>query len=136
MAGSLNKVMIIGNVGRDAEMRYTPNGTPTTRFTVAATRRWTSPDGERREVTEWFNIVTWTRLAEQCNEWITKGRLVYVEGRLQTRTWAGADGLERRTVEVVANRVVPLDSRPRPGPAEAEEGPGEGEEVTAEELPF
>lgn len=136
MARSLNKVMIIGRAGRDAEMRYTPDGTPMTRFTVAASRRWNTPEGELREETEWFNVVAWRRLAEQCNELVTKGRLVYVEGRLQTRTWVGADGQERRTTDVVANTVTLLDSRPRPGLAEAEEEPAGGEEITAEELPF
>ena len=89
---SLNKVMIIGNVGTDPEMRFTPNGNPVTSFRVATNRVYTAPDGERRRETEWFTVVAWNKLAESCNQFLTKGRLVYVEGRLRSHTWESQDG--------------------------------------------
>ena len=95
MAGGLNKVMIIGNVGRDPEMRYTPGGAAVTSFSVAVSRRWTTPENEVRDETEWFNVVAWNKLAETCNSLITKGRKVYIEGRLQTRSWEGPDGQKK-----------------------------------------
>lgn len=114
MANSLNKVMIIGNVGKDPEMRYTPNGNPVTTFSIAANRRWTTPEGETREETEWFNVVTWNKLAETANQYVTKGKKVYVEGRLQTRSWEGQDGQKRYRTEVIASTMILLDSRPKP----------------------
>lgn len=108
---SLNKVMIIGNVGTEPEMRFTPNGNPVTSFRVATNRVYTPPEGERRRETEWFGVVAWNKLAEQCNQFLTKGRLVYVEGRLQTRTWESQDGQKRSRTEIVANRVIFLDRR-------------------------
>jgi single-strand DNA-binding protein len=110
MAGSLNKVMIIGNVGRDPEMRYTPNGAATTTFSVAVNRRWTADDGPREE-TEWFRVVAWAKLAETCSQYVKKGMSVYVEGRLRTRQWDGQDGQKHYTTEVIANTVQFLDSR-------------------------
>jgi len=108
---SLNKVMIIGNVGTEPEMRFTPNGNPVTSFRVATNRVYTTPDGERKRETEWFTVVSWNRLAEQCNQFLTKGRLVYAEGRLHTRTWESQDGQKHSRSEIVANRVVFLDRR-------------------------
>ena len=108
MAG-LNKIMIIGNVGTDPEMRYTPNGNSVTSFRMATSRAYTTADGERHEDTEWFTIVAWNKLAEQCNQYLTKGRRVYVEGRLKSNTWTGADGQNRFRNEIVANRVLFLD---------------------------
>jgi single-strand DNA-binding protein len=134
MAGSLNKVMVIGNVGRDPEMRYLQNGTPVTSFSVAASRNWTSPDGERREETEWFNVVAWNKLAETCNQLITKGRKVYIEGRLRTHSWEGQDGQKRYRTEVVATTMILLDSRPR---AAADEAPAAvPDEVEPDDIPF
>jgi single-strand DNA-binding protein len=134
MAG-LNKVMIIGNVGTDPEMRFTPNGKPVTSFSLATSRTFTSPEGERRQETEWFNVVTWNRLAETCNQFLAKGRRAYVEGRLHTRTWEGQDGQKRVRVEVVANSVLFLD---RGGAAAPTEEAVEGTETAeaADELPF
>ena len=108
---SLNRVMIIGNVGSDPEMRFTPNGNPVTSFRVATNRVYTTVDGERKEETEWFTVVAWGRLAEQCNQFLTKGQRVYSEGRLHTRTWEGQDGQKHHRAEVVANRVLFLDRR-------------------------
>jgi single-strand DNA-binding protein len=108
---SLNKVMIIGNVGSEPEMRFTPDGKPVTSFRVATNRAYTTQDGERREETEWFSVVTWSKLAEQCNQFLGKGRLVYVEGRLRTRSWDDQSGQKRYRTEVIAERVTFLDKR-------------------------
>ncbi len=108
---SLNKVIIIGNVGSEPEMRFTPNGKPVTSFTVAPSWLYSTREGERKQETEWFNVVAWNRLAEQCNQFLAKGRLVYAEGRLRTRTWEGQDGQQHSRMEVIANRVVFLDKR-------------------------
>ena len=110
---SLNKCMIIGNLGRDPEMRYTASGQPVTQFTVAVNRNYKNQAGEWQEETEWFRIVAWGPLAERTAEYLRKGRKVYVEGRLQTRQWEGQDGQKRYTTELVANTVTPLDPRPR-----------------------
>lgn len=111
MARGLNKVLLIGNLGRDPEMKYTPQGTPITTFSVAVSRRRQTPDGEWKDETEWFRIVAWQKLAEQCNEYLRKGSKVYIEGRLQTREWQDQSGQNRQMVEVVANEMVVLDSR-------------------------
>ena len=111
MAGSLNKVMIIGNLGRDPEMRYTPNGAPVTSFSVACNRTRITPDGDRKDETEWFNVVAWNKLAETCSQYLTKGQKVYVEGRLQTRSWEGADGQKHTRVEVIANSLIMLSPK-------------------------
>lgn len=101
----LNKCMVIGHLGRDPEMRYTANGSAVTTFSVATSRRYTS-NGEQREETEWFNVVTWNRLAETCAQYLTKGRLVYVEGRLQTRSWDDQQtGQKRYRTELIAEEV-------------------------------
>ena len=114
MAGSLNKVMIIGNLGRDPELRYTQRGTPVCNFTVAVNRpgRTDEATGQRSEdETEWFAVVAWDKLAETCSQYLSKGRKVYVEGRLQTRSWDDKDtGAKRYKTEVNANDVQFLDS--------------------------
>ncbi|MBI2860963.1 MAG: single-stranded DNA-binding protein [Chloroflexi bacterium] len=108
---SLNKAIIIGNVGSDPEMRFTPNGKPVISFSVATNWVYTAPDGERKQETEWFNVVAWNKLAEQCNQFLAKGRLVYAEGRIHTRTWEGQDGQSHHRTEVIANRVIFLDRK-------------------------
>ncbi|MBA7652030.1 Single-stranded DNA-binding protein [subsurface metagenome] len=133
---SLNKVMIIGNVGSDPEMRFTPNGNPVTSFRVATNRVYTTPDGERRQETEWFSVVAWNRLAEQCNQYLTKGRLVYAEGRLHTHTWEGQDGQKRSRAEVVANRVVFLDRREAAPLTEEAVEETDTAELAPEDIPF
>ena len=135
MAG-LNKVMIIGNVGNDPEMRYTADGNALTSFRVATNFNYTAPSGERHEETEWFSVVAWRKLAEQCSQFLQKGRKVYVEGRLRTRSWDTPDGQRRFRTEVIANRVLFLD---RPGGAplpEEQEAAEQPAPVEAEEVPF
>ena len=105
MAG-LNKVMIIGNLGTDPEMRYTANGNAVTTFRVACSRSFSGPDGERKEETEWFTVVTWNKLAETCSQYLQKGRRAYIEGRLQTRSWEGPDG-QRKYIVWIDRRRTP-----------------------------
>ena len=137
---SLNKVMIIGNLGSEPEMRFTPKGNPVTSFRVATNRVYTTPEGERKEETEWFTVVAWGKLAEQCNQFLTKGRLVYTEGRLHTRSWESQDGQKHYRTEIIANRVTFLDRQAAaPLPEEKpEEKPEEGEagEIEPEDIPF
>ena len=105
----LNKIMIIGNVCTDPEMRYTADGNAMTTFRVATNYNYTSGEGDRRDETEWFSVVAWRKLAEQCSQFLQKGRKVYVEGRLRTRSWDAPDGQRRFRTEVIANRVLFLD---------------------------
>ena len=91
----MNKIIVIGNLGRDPEMRYLPSGESVTSFSVASSRRYTTSSGEQREETEWFNVSAWGRLAELCNQYLTKGRQVYIEGRLRSRSYEGRDGQTR-----------------------------------------
>jgi single-strand DNA-binding protein len=107
---SLNKVMIIGNAGRDAEMRFTANGTALTTFTVAVNRNFRR-DGEWQSETEWFNVKVWAEYAERVGTWLTKGKQVYVEGRLETRSWDNDEGVKQYRTEIVANTVIPLGRR-------------------------
>jgi len=133
---TLNKVMIIGNVGTDPEMRFTPNGNPVTSFRVATNWVYTTPEGERKQETEWFTVVAWNRLAENCNQFLTKGQRVYAEGRLRTRAWEGQDGQRRSRSEVIANRVLFLDKQAlAPIPAEGIEEAAHAE-PEPEEVPF
>ena len=111
MSRGLNKVQIIGHLGRDPEMRYTPSGRPVTTFTVAVSRSWNTVDGERHNETEWFNVVAWGNLAEICKQYLTKGQQVYIEGRLQTRRWDDKEGVKHTSVEVVANEMMMLGER-------------------------
>lgn len=128
MGRGLNKVMIIGNMGRDPEMRYTPSGKPVTSFSVVTNRSWVTADGERRDETEWFNVVSWGNLAEICNQYLRKGSKVYVEGHLQTRSWEDAERQKHFRTELVANEMIILDSRAGAegefgGASEENEGP-------------
>ena len=137
----LNKVMIIGNLGRDPELRFTPNGKAVASFTVAVSRVGRDAQGERTEETEWFRVVAWERLAETCNEFLKKGMKVYVEGRLQTRKYTDREGQERTSVEIVAGDMVMLDTRGAPMPAGSEApqpvaaGPS-GNDLDVDDLPF
>jgi single-strand DNA-binding protein len=111
MSRGLNKVMVIGQVGRDPEMRYMPNGKPVTSFSVATSRSWINSEGERCEETEWFNVVAWGNLAEICKQHLRKGQQVYVEGRLQTRSWEDREGKRFFRTELVANEMIILGDR-------------------------
>lgn len=112
MAKDLNKVMIIGRLGTEPEMRYTPSGNPVTTFRVASSRQWKDSNGEPREETEWFSVVTWNKLAEICSQYLGKGARVYLEGRLQTRSWEDhQSGQMRYKTEVVASDMIILESR-------------------------
>ena len=112
MRRGLNKVILIGNLGRDPEVRFTPSGKPVTSFSLATNRNWVSADGERHDETEWFNVVAWGNLAEICNQHLSKGQKVYVEGRLQTRSWEDENGQKHFRTEVVANEMIILTGRP------------------------
>ena len=109
MSRGLNKVLIIGALGSEPEMRYTPSGKPVTSFSVAVSRGWRTSEGERKEATEWFNVVSWGNLAEICNQHLRKGSQVYIEGRLQTRSWDDAGGIKHFRTELVANEMIMLD---------------------------
>ena len=142
----LNKMMAIGNVGTDPEMRYTPNGNPVTSFRLATGRSYTASDGERKQETEWFTVVAWNQLAEQVNQYLAKGRQVYVEGRLSSRTYEGRDGTTRVSIDVFLNDVQFLgrggdgggttDSAPYEAGVSAtgDEGPMDSDPV--DDLPF
>jgi single-strand DNA-binding protein len=111
MARCLNKVMIIGHLGRDPEMRFTPTGKSVSSFSVACNRSWKSKDGERKTETDWFNVIAWGNLAEISKQYLSKGSLVYVEGRLQIRDWTDSNGNRQKSVEIVAREIMLLDSK-------------------------
>jgi len=113
MAGSVNKVILIGHLGKDPEVRYTPNGQAVANFTVATNDSWTDKAGQKQDRTEWHRVVVWAKLAELCGEYLSKGRQVYLEGRLQTREWTNKEGVKQYTTEVVANQVVFLSGGER-----------------------
>lgn len=133
---SLNKVMVIGNLGNAPEFQYTPSGAAVASFSVASNESWTDKNGERKERTEWFNVVCWNKLAETCATHLTKGRQVYVEGRQQTRSWDGTDGVKHYRTELVADTVRFLGER---GGGEARppvaRGDAEGD-IDPDDLPF
>ena len=135
---SVNKVILVGNLGRDPEIRYIPSGQAVANFTMATTERWNDPSGEKKERTEWHRIVVWGKQAEIVGEYLKKGRQVYVEGSLQTREWTDREGNKRYTTEVRAQRVQMLGARPddrqpvaaTPADAVAEpEAPFEGDDI-------
>jgi single-strand DNA-binding protein len=133
MAG-LCKAMIIGNLGRDPEMRYTPTGKPVTSFSVAVNRVYNTAEGERKEETEWFRVSAWNKLAETCSQYLRKGSKVYVEGRLRTRIWEDKDAQKRLDLEITATDMIILDSKPRTeGSEPGAEEPG-GSDL--DQIPF
>ena len=141
---SVNKVILIGNLGRDPEIRYTPGGSPVANFTMATTERWTDPNGEKKEKTEWHRIVVWGKQAEIAAEYLRKGRQVYIEGSLQTREWTDRDGNKRYTTEVKAQRLQLLgraeDRAPvgasSAAPATADEVAEPGGGYGEDDIPF
>ncbi len=131
--------MLIGNLGKDPELRYTNSGVAVASFTLATNESWKDQDGNLQERTEWHNIVAWRKLAEICGEWLKKGRRVFVEGKLQTRTWEDKNGVQRRTTEIIADDMIMLDAKiagtePAAGPPPPEEPAAEPE--SKEDLPF
>jgi single-strand DNA-binding protein len=136
MAG-VNKVILIGRLGGDPEIRYTNTGTAVANFSLATSTNWKNKEGEREERTEWHRIVAFARLGEICGEYLNKGKQVYVEGRLQTRSWEDKDGNRRKTTEIVANQLqmlgTPSDDRPAP---EEEAGVREKETIPEDDIPF
>jgi single-strand DNA-binding protein len=153
---SLNKVMLLGNLGRDPEVRYTASGRAVASFTLATTFTWRDQEGSDQEKTEWHRIVAWGRLGEICGEYLSKGQKVYIEGRIQSRDWEDQDGNKRTTVEIVANDMIMLGSpgqnqerreepgrnkRPQTGRKQASSGGGPDERSfypppPEDEIPF
>ena len=136
---SVNKVILIGNLGADPEIRYTPSGTAVANFSLATHEQWTNKNGEKEERTEWHRIVAWGRLGEICGEYLHKGRQVYIEGRLQTRTWEDRDGNKRYTTEINAQAMQMLGSPRREGDTQPPEDRYPSEEpisVPDDDIPF
>lgn len=148
MARSLNRVQLIGNLTRDPELRYTPQGTGVCTFGLATNRSWTTDNGDKKEEAEYHKIVAWNKLGELCSQLLSKGRKVYVEGRLSTRSWTGQDGVQKTTTEIVIDDMIILDSRKEGTPAtepdmsygdesqpavEADDKPAKKEKKTKEE---
>ena len=131
MSRGLNKVQIIGHLGKEPEMRYTPSGKPVTTFSVAVSRSWNSADGERHSETEWFNVVAWGSLAEICKGHLTKNQQVYIDGRLQTRQWEDSAGNKRSSTEIVANEMIILGDRRESSTTEDDE-----DQIPEEEFPL
>ena len=137
----VNKVILIGNLGRDPEIRYTRSGTAVATLNLATSSSWTDQNGQRQDRTEWHRVVAWSKLAEIAKEYLAKGRQVYIEGRLQTRSWDDKDGNKRYTTEVVADQMVMLGGRGGgdfsrdAGPSEAPDMP-EPFEATEDDVPF
>lgn len=151
MASSVNKVILIGRLGKDPELKYTPSGTPMTRFTLATDESFKDRNGEQQKRTEWHNIVAWNKLAEICGQYLTKGKQVYIEGSIRSRQWQDKDGNKRTSFEINARDMRMLGSRadaeraseaeaapaerPSPEPAAPPE-PAPGSEITDEDIPF
>ncbi len=130
----LNKIFIIGNLGSDPESRFTPNGSQTCSFRVATNRFYTTPEGEKKEETEWFSIVTWNKLAENCNQFLTKGQRVYVEGRIHTRKWTDKENQVHYLQEIIASRVIFLDRRGNG--VKPEDANTEDTDIDPKDIPF
>jgi len=147
--GTVNKVILIGRLGSDPELRYTPNGDAVANFRVATNRVWKNQEGNQQERTEWHRIVAWRKLAERCGEFLKKGSHVYIEGRLETRSWDDKNGNKRYVTEIIANQMQMLEAKGEARPVEEvhapervleEEQPEKGEEITEieseDEMPF
>ena len=130
MARSLNRVQLIGNLTRDPELRYTPNGNAVCSFSIATNRNWKTDTGEKREEVDFHRIVAWNKLAELCSQFLVKGRKTYVEGRLSTRTWTGQDGTQKTTTEVVIDDMILLDSKGGASPSAATEQTSDKQDET------
>lgn len=154
MAGSVNKVILIGRLGRDPEVKYTPSGAPVAKFSLATDESFKDKTGEKQERTEWHNIVAWNKLAEICGEYLTKGKLVFIEGSIRSRQWQDQSGNKRTSYEIIANQMQMLGSksdtdrmsagmarpspeRPAPASMPADPAPPPPEsEISDEDIPF
>jgi single-strand DNA-binding protein len=142
MANSVNKVILVGRLGKDPEVKYTQTGVPVARFTIATDESWKDQGGEKQQRTEWHNIVAWRKLAEICGQYLNKGKLVYIEGRLQTRSWEDKEGNKRYTTEVQADNMVMLSARTDEARQEkgvaaaASSNSGFEAEITDDDVPF
>src|SRR6266404_125585 len=156
MAGSVNKVILIGRLGRDPELKYTPSGVPVAKFSIATDESFKDRTGEQQKRTEWHNIVAWNKLAEICGEYLTKGKQVYIEGRIQSRQWEDQSGNKRTSYDIVAQQMTMLGSKsdaerssagepkvasasasaPAENPSPAEPPPQPATEITDEDIPF
>jgi single-strand DNA-binding protein len=142
MANGLNKAILIGNLGRDPEMRYTPSGVAVANFNIATSETWTNKEGQKETRTEWHRIVAFGKLGEICGEYLAKGRQVYIEGRIQTRDWEDKEGVKRYTTEIIANQMIMLGSRDTVAPGDAYGGPPPAEPDTSlpetpdDDIPF
>ena len=140
--GSVNKVILVGNLGRDAELRYTPGGAPVATLNMATTEVWNDKGGQKQEKTEWHRVILWGKTAESLNEYLTKGKQIYVEGRLQTRSWDDREGNKRYTTEVRADQMIMLGTRGDFGGARDTSGPDTAQppdepfQATDEDVPF
>jgi len=134
----LNKIMLIGNLGRDPEMSYTPSGTAVTKFSVAVNRRMKDrTTNELKEETEWFNVVAWERLAETCNTYLHKGSKVYIEGRMQSHTYTDKDGIQRKVWDVIATDMKMLDTKDQSASGQRVGARDYGsDDLGAEDIPF
>jgi single-strand DNA-binding protein len=142
MANGLNKAILIGNLGRDPEVRYTPSGLAVANFSIATSETWTNKEGEKETRTEWHRIVAFGKLGEICGEYLAKGKQIYIEGRIQTRDWEDKDGVKRYTTEIVASQMIMLGSRDSGDaykPSGPDVGAGAGSPMQAPEdddIPF
>ena len=145
MANSVNKVILVGRLGKDPEVKYTQGGTPVAKFTVATNEVWKDQNGEKQERTEWHNIVAWTKLAEICGQYLNKGSRVYIEGRIQTRSWEDKEKNKRYITEIRADSMVMLsgksdEARPEKSAAAAAAASSDGgsvePEITDDDIPF
>jgi single-strand DNA-binding protein len=142
MANSVNKVILVGRLGKDPEVKYTQAGVPVARFTLATDESWKDQNGEKQQRTEWHNVVAWRKLAEICGQYLNKGKLVYVEGRLQTRSWEDKEGNKRYTTEIQADNMVMLSARTdeqrleKTAAAAASSNAGFEPDITDEDVPF
>ena len=145
MANSVNKVILVGRLGKDPELKYTQGGTPVSKFSLATDETWKDQSGEKQQRTEWHNVVAWRKLAEICGQYLNKGKLVYIEGKLQTRSWDDKEGHKRYSTEVVADSMVMLSGKgddarqERSAAAAASSSASDGSpdsQITDEDIPF
>ncbi len=143
MANSVNKAILVGRLGKDPEVKYTQGGTPVAKFTLATSEAWKDQNGEKQERTEWHNIVAWTRLAEICGQYLTKGSRVYIEGRIQTRSWEDKEGKKHYITEIRADNLVMLSGKSEEARSEksaaaaaSSDGGSTDPEITDDDIPF